>query len=58
MKSKTSTKDKYNARIVFEVEQSIKDELHDIAKNKGKTSADVLRDLTEKFVKANNKKTP
>lgn len=55
MKTKASTKDKYNARIIFEVEQEVKDELHDIAKSQGRTSAVVLRELTEKFIKANKK---
>jgi len=58
MKTKASTKDKYNSRIIFEVEQEVKYELHEIAKSKGKTSAVVLRELTEKYIKANKKKAP
>lgn len=56
MKSKNSVKDKYNARIVFEIEQQTKDDLQEIAKTKGKASADILRELTEKYVNTHIKK--
>ncbi len=56
MEKKISIRNKYNARVVFEIDQQTKDDLQRIAKSNGETSADVLRELTVKFVTFHKKR--